>query len=297
MKGVAWFIAISFGIAWVSWEFAIRSGISVLSWQFELFALPGAFAPAIAAIVVRKWITGEGFADAGLKLCLNRWPYYLLAWLLPLAVVGVILTEAVIFGIGKPDFTLADAAASGVAGHGLGAVERLGWLIVPQLMLTAVVMTPVLWGEEFGWRGYLQPRLFPGRPVAAAVATGLIWGVWHYPVTLRGFDYPDHPVLGSLLLTVLAVLLAYIFGWLRERSGSIWVPSLGHAATNSVGQLGLLWLAGSAGASWVSYGGVLAIPPLALVCLCIYWTDQRRQKTQSLATRQQLVSENRPGLP
>ena len=63
-------------------------------------------------------------------------------------------------------------------------------MVVPQLMGVAVLMTPLLWGEEFGWRGYLQLRLFPGRPVSAAIATGLIWAVWHYPLTLRGYDYP-----------------------------------------------------------------------------------------------------------
>lgn len=281
MKGVLWFIAISFGVAWVNWELAIRAGISVTSGQFQLFALPGAFAPAIAAIVVRKWITAEGFADAGLRPNLRHWPYYLFAWTLPLGVVAVILVEAAVFGIGRPDFTLAGAAEFGVAGHSIGNLAKLGWLIVPQLMLTAIVATPVLWGEEFGWRGYLQPRLLGGRPVAAAVVTGLIWGVWHYPVTLRGYDFPDHPVLGSGLLTILAVLLAYIFGWLRERSGSIWASSLAHAATNSVGQLGLLWLAGSAGPSWVSYSGVLGIPPLVVVCLCIYWYERRRRGTES----------------
>jgi membrane protease YdiL (CAAX protease family) len=283
MRGILWFIAISFGVAWVNWELAIRAGIAVVSWQFELFALPGAFAPAIAAIVVRKWITREGFADSGLKPKFRRWPYYLLAWMLPLGVVAVILIEATAFGIGRPDFTLAGAAASGVAGHGLSDIAKLGWLIVPQLMLVAVVATPLLWGEEFGWRGYLQPRLLSGRPVASAVVTGLIWGVWHYPLTLRGFDFPGHPVRGSLQLTLLAVLLAYVFGWLRERSGTIWVPSLAHASTNSVGQLALLWLAGSAGASWVSYGGVLAISPLLIVCLCIHWNERRRRRVESVA--------------
>jgi membrane protease YdiL (CAAX protease family) len=276
MKGVTWFLVICFGLAWVSWELAIRAGVGVTSWQFEVIALPGAFAPAIAAIVVRRWITREGFTDAGLRLHANRWPYYLFAWLLPLLVVALIVAEAGAFGIATPDFTLTRAAGAGAAGHSVNAVSREGWLIVPELMAVAVVMTPVLWGEEFGWRGYLQRRLLPGRPVAAALVTGLIWGVWHYPVTLRGYDYPDHPIAGSLLLTALAILLAYIFEWLREKSGSIWAPSLAHAATNSIGGLALLWL-GPASPAVVGYGGILALPPLTLVCVCIYWSERRRQ--------------------
>jgi membrane protease YdiL (CAAX protease family) len=275
MKGVIWFLVICFGLAWASWEIAIASGISVLSWQFQLYALPGAFAPAIAAIVVRKWITREGFGDAGLGLHAARWPIYLFAWLLPLAVVAVIVVEAVALGVARPDFTLMQAMATGDAGHSLTALRNPGLWVVPQLMAMAILMTPVLWGEEFGWRGYLQARIFAGRPVLAALATGLIWGVWHYPVTLRGYDFPGHPIVGSLLLTACAVPLAYIFGWIRARSGSIWAPSLAHAATNSIGGLTILWLAGAKNLIMISYVGVLAIPPLLLVCSCLFRADRR----------------------
>lgn len=43
---------------------------------FLLLTLPTSFGPAIGAIVVRKWITREGFADAGLSLNLRQgWKY------------------------------------------------------------------------------------------------------------------------------------------------------------------------------------------------------------------------------
>jgi hypothetical protein len=71
-------------MAWLCWEIPIRLGVSVHSPLFQLAALPGGFAPAIAAIVVRKWITREGFADAGLRIDLSKWPYYIVACLLPL---------------------------------------------------------------------------------------------------------------------------------------------------------------------------------------------------------------------
>jgi hypothetical protein len=47
---------------------------------FQYIALPGALSPAIAAIIVRKWVTREGFVDAGLKPNLSKaWRYYLFA--------------------------------------------------------------------------------------------------------------------------------------------------------------------------------------------------------------------------
>ncbi|WP_165357174.1 CPBP family intramembrane glutamic endopeptidase [Sphingosinicella sp. CPCC 101087] len=275
MRGPAWFLGITFGVAWTWWEIVIRSGVSVLSWQFQLYVLPGAFAPAVAALIVRKWITREGFADAGLRLQGRQWRYYLLAWLMPLGIVAAIVAQAVLLGIAEPDFTLARASASGLAGRTTDGLPVLGWLIVAQVMIMAVLTTPLLWGEEFGWRGYLQPRLFAGRPVPAAVATGFIWAAWHYPVTLRGYNYPDQPVLGSLLFVAIAVTTSYMFGWFKEKTGSIWAASLAHAATNSIGGLATLWFAGAAGPLVASYAGLLAVPPLLLSCFCIYWFGYR----------------------
>ena len=76
-NGVIAYLLIAFGMAWAIWEIVIRLGISVRSPLFQVAGFPAAFAPAIAAFVVRKWITREGFADAGLRLNLRKWPYYL----------------------------------------------------------------------------------------------------------------------------------------------------------------------------------------------------------------------------
>ena len=105
-----------------------------------------------------------------------------------------------------------------------------------QLLVVAVLATPVLWGEEFGWRGYLQIRLRADRPLLAAVATGLIWGACHYPLVIfAGYNFPDDRLAGLLVFLVSAVLLSIIFGRLMLRTGSVWAPSLAHAATNVLG--------------------------------------------------------------
>lgn len=275
MRGIVWFLVISFVPAWIMWEVAIQSGINVLSWEMQPFLIPGAFCPALAAFVVRKWITREGFADSGLRPVPRQWRYYLFAWLLPLGVVGTMLLEAMIIGLGTPDFSLARAISAEPVGRDVSAMKGVGLFIVPQVMLAAILTTPVLFGEEFGWRGYLQSRLIPGRPVIAAIATGIIWAVWHFPLTLCGYNYPDHPLLGSMLFTVLAVLLSYIFGWIYKRSGSIWANSLAHAATNTIGALAILWLAGAGGPIIISYGGLLALPPLVGVCIGLALVDRR----------------------
>ena len=91
-KGIAAFLPIAFSLAWISWTIPIRwnpsTGNPLLRLALmPLAGLPGGFAPAVAALVVRQWVTREGFGDAGLEWNLGRrWPYYLFAWLSPLAV-------------------------------------------------------------------------------------------------------------------------------------------------------------------------------------------------------------------
>jgi membrane protease YdiL (CAAX protease family) len=100
--------------------------------------------------------------------------------------------------------------------------------------------------------------------------TGIIWGLWHLPVILRGYEMSGNPVFVTAVFCVGAVLVSIIFGWLRERSGSVWVTSLAHSATNAVGgSLMVLWFPTLSKGSVVSYLGVLGWIPLGLLCLWI----------------------------
>jgi membrane protease YdiL (CAAX protease family) len=265
-KGIVSFLVLTFGISWtialVLFQFGVAPGDTRL-------AAPFGFAPALAAIVVRKWITREGFADAGLRPNLREtWPYYLVAWLLPLIVVPTIVALVVLFGLSQPDFTYQRAFTA----LNLGIPPALFAVLPPPfpLLLIPLVGTFIIWGEEFGWRGYLQIRLFADRPVRAAVATGVIWGLWHAPLILAGLNFPDNRVLGVFLFPVTTTLWSIIFGWLRQRTGSSWSASLAHAATNSVGGT---WLAllfyGGPNWTFVSYGSVIAWIPLSLICTWI----------------------------
>ncbi len=272
-------------MAWVIWEIVIRLGISVSSPLFQIAGFPAAFAPAVAAFVVRKWITREGFTDAGLRLNLRKWPYYLVAWLLPLLVVGCIVVLSPPLGLGRPDFTLVRGLKylmpARVAAH--AASPTLVRLL--PLLITAILAVPIFFGEEFGWRGYLQLRLIPERPVWSAVTTGLIWSAWHLPVNLRGYAFPDHPLVGALLVfSVAAIFLSIIFGWLFFQTGSIWSSCLAHSAMNVIGaSLTLLFFAGGASLLFVLDIGILAWIPLGALSAWIVSTGQlspAKKKTQ-----------------
>jgi membrane protease YdiL (CAAX protease family) len=275
-KGILAYLLITFGGAWTVWVLLWLLGASAsrTSLQFQLLTLPVDYSPAIAAIIVRLWVTREGFADAGLRVYLRRkWPYYVFALVLPLIVMAGIVALATLLRVGQPDFSFHRASALIYPGLTLSPPMLLAMVCSP--LLLAFIQTPILWGEEFGWRSYLQLRLLGERPLLAALATGLIWGLWHAPAILLGYEHYTNVVVGLFTFPFLTVLLSIIFGWLRLRTGSIWSASLGHAAFNSIGGAfsGLLFL-GGADFALVGSNGILAWIPLGAVCAWIVFTGQ-----------------------
>ncbi len=89
---------VTIGGAWSIWAIAyivgaFDAGPSSASAQGAVVL--GAFAPALACLVVRRWVAREGFSDAGLHPRLrSSWPYYVFGWLLPLPVVAAVVALA-----------------------------------------------------------------------------------------------------------------------------------------------------------------------------------------------------------
>ncbi len=279
--GVAVFLAIAFGLAWAVWMLGLwvtgLSGAALLGTSGQAVVLPGAFAPAVAAIAVRKWVTREGFADAGLGPNLRRgWRYYLVALLWPFVAASLVVLLAVASGIGDPDFSFAGETAALSPQETVEADAAPGSLmvVVVGLLFSSVLSVPLLWGEEFGWRGYLQRRFFPRRPLLAALSTGLVWGVWHYPLVFAGYGtFSEERTAGFVVYPLLGVLFAVFFGWLMERGGSVWIPSLAHSAHNTAfGGLLLLLFAGDSGFATAAIWLVLV--PYAALCSWIVLTGK-----------------------
>lgn len=255
-RGIVAYVLIAFGLAWVLWIPAWLLHLPPASALFQGLFLAGACAPALGTIIVRRWITHEGFADAGLRLHLrSSWPYYLFAGLYPLLLLGGSLVLALATGFSIRTSALAN--------------------IVPSYM-AYLLMAPFFWGEEFGWRSYLQIRLFRARPLLAALATGVIWGVWHYPAVLAGYLPNEHGLAGVLLYAWYMIPFSIILGWLRLRTGSIWPPTLAHLTNNAIGSvlLSALFLSGGQGDLLFSLRGLLVVIPLLILCAWIALSGQ-----------------------
>ena len=92
-------------------------------------------------------------------------------------------------------------------------------------------------GEEIGWRGWLLPRLQARlSPLLSSLIVGLVWGVWHLPLHLRGvYDGGMGTGLAGFALRIASsCLLAVIFTWLYNRSrAGLLVVILLHTSVNN----------------------------------------------------------------
>jgi membrane protease YdiL (CAAX protease family) len=206
-----------------------RTAISVLS---QLLLIGG-----LVLVVILRLVAGkDAFQRAGLSGGKVR--YYLLFGLLLATVYGLMTGLNVLFGLGQPvDLTEMLTQSSGGQAAGLEAVP--GWALLLVIGVQAVLLGPLLgmliaFGEEYGWRGYLQGELIKLGKVRGILLVGLIWGVWHAPIIAMGHNYPGYPLLGIGIMTLYTIALAFLFGYAVLKSGSIWLAAFLHALNNQV---------------------------------------------------------------
>ncbi|NJN19637.1 MAG: CPBP family intramembrane metalloprotease [Oscillochloris sp.] len=281
--GVGSYVALAFGLAWLVAAPLWLSGEG-LRHGLALPIITGMmFTPALATLIVTTLIRRptEGIRSAtGLRLGKGRrWGWYwLLAWTVPALLVLAAPFVGAAFGLYPLDLSFSGLRA-GLEQAGASAVLEqmpLPALVAIQL-LTGLLIAPLLnaiptFGEEWGWRGYLLPQLLPLGQWPALIISGVIWGLWHAPVILLGYNYPLHPQLGVLIMTGMTVVLGVLFGWTRLATGSVWPAVIAHGALNGMaGAIALFAdVHGSFDTALVGITGVSGwILPIAVIVLLI----------------------------
>ncbi|MFW5934971.1 MAG: CPBP family intramembrane glutamic endopeptidase [Halolamina sp.] len=138
---------------------------------------------------------------------------YLGAVLLPLVISNV---QPVLLGLGGGSIRYAPPAA-------------------PHLLFAFFLLNVVLFGgvEEFGWRGFLQPRFQKRWSVlTAGVAVGVVWWAWHLPLFLGHPNYSFEPTF-VLAYTTFVVGASTVLGALvNVTDGGVLPAVLLHATVN-----------------------------------------------------------------
>lgn len=204
------------------------------NWQLMTVVFPLFLCPAISALLIRSLISKEGFASAGLALQLKQnWPYYLASGILLPAIAAVLYLVIPVSSTALPVWVQTPFSA-GVSG--IATPPVLVWLVLTvQMIVLALIMAVVMFGQEFGWRSYFQPLLFPERPLLSSLVTGFYWGLWLISVTWRAYRLSGPAAMGLLAIPPITICLSIVLGWLREKTGTVWVPSLFHGAVAAIG--------------------------------------------------------------
>ena len=207
-----------------------QATIRLLSLATQVMTIGGLLLTVAVSIASR----GAPLARAGLSW--GRFRYYLLFGLLMVGIYGGMTGLNVLFGLGQAvDVKVFISAASGgrpTGMEGLSPAVILAFTGVQSVLLAPLIALLIAFGEEYGWRGYLQKELIKLGVVRGFLLLGVIWGIWHAPVIMMGHNYPGYPVLGVFLMTAYTIALAFIFGLAVLRSGSVWLAAFLHALNN-----------------------------------------------------------------
>jgi len=178
---------------------------------------------AVATFVAGRFVFKDGFAGAGWSW--GKPIHYIVVLLFALFVWFVPSMVELFAGIHKP---VGKVAATHV--------------VVMFVLRFAATMLPAF-GEEFGWRGYLLPKL-AGKHGAkkGLLIHAFIWWIWHLPVIigmgLSNNDVSENQFVNvaaiSLISIIPSMLHAVIFAFIWCKIKSLAVVTVYHAAFDEV---------------------------------------------------------------
>jgi len=220
-----------------------------------LLGLAYMLVPMITAIIVQKAIFKEALVKPlGISFKINAWFFF--AWFLPpliaVAAMGVsLLFPGITF---TPDMSVLFNSLQGtltpeqielMKKQLVDITVHPFWLMLIQGLIAGTTINAIFaFGEELGWRGFLQKELnFLGFWKSSSLI-GLIWGIWHAPLILQGLNYPQHPQIGVLMMVAWTIIIAPLFSYIRLKSRSVIAASIFHGTINATAGLAVLLISG-----------------------------------------------------
>jgi len=298
MSRKAWlFILITFGLTWPV-EFAL------VAWVGGDLAAPAAagstgvvtavmvgtmFVPALSALIVQRGIYGASLRDLGIELRPNWW--WAVAVIVPILAVAaalgasaalphVSLTSGAAFIIEQLNAASlpaeqVDAVRADIEAQGAWFGPFLAGALVGAALLAGPTINalPAL-GEEVGWRGLLQKAWASHGFWRSSMGVGAVWGVWHLPIVASGYNYPGHPVLGPLMMTVFCMLWSPLLAYVVVRGHSVLPAAMLHGTLNAIAGASLYFLEGG---SRLTTGvmGAVGFGVLVLANSLVWWHQRR----------------------
>ena len=257
------------------------SGVPALMTQFLVAA--AMFFPAIGVLITRL-ITKEGFKNAWIRPNIKgNVKTYLLAYFGPglLTILGTLLYFMIFRGSFDPEcgymkLTL-EAAGTPVEALPMPLSSVLLIQGVQALTIGPIMNFVTCFGEEWGWRGYLLPKMSEKISlIPMLLMNGVIWGLWHAPLTAVGHNYgmgyPGFPFTGILAMCLFCIVMGVFLSYVSLKTKSCIPAVLGHGAINSFAAIGI-YFTKDGGNPFVGPAptGVIGMIPFAVVAVVMVW--------------------------
>lgn len=178
---------------------------------------------AVGTFIAGRWVFRDGFKNMGWR------------WGKPSHYLGVFGLALFIFG--------APVLLENLLGLHSSPANVSAGAILGSFLTSFVLTIPAGFGEEFGWRAYLLPRLARQHSLRKALMIhAFIWWAWHIPalvkigskVDSRGFALWLSVAVTLLVSLLPAMMNAVLFAYIWTASRSLAVASVYHAAYDEV---------------------------------------------------------------
>jgi membrane protease YdiL (CAAX protease family) len=242
---------------------------------FTLYFAVAMWVPGLVAIWIRR---AQGIkVQPSLLLVWKSNRYVWLSAFTPMVLIFVLIALNILFT--NATFKINEQVVTAFNDLGVPAnlhvVLLIGQTMINGFIAGISINAIFALGEEIGWRGFLQKEFDLGL-WKSGLLIGAIWGLWHAPLVIQGYNFPQNPMLGVLMMIVACAPLGLIMSYFVQRSGSVISAAFFHGVFNAVAGLGLLVLD-----TYVDYihnpFGITAIIVYSSLALFLYFLERRRQ--------------------
>lgn len=133
-------------------------------------------------------------------------------------------------------------------------------------------------GEEIFWRGYLLEKLKRHGIIKMSFLIGLIWGVWHIPLILIGYNYPYTPLWGIILMPLLTIAISPLLFYFKIKGKAIMFPAAFHGTMNAAAGISQLVYINSSPLILGSTGLIGIIVFMLSSFFCLYTSSFKKRE-------------------
>ena len=102
--------------------------------------------------------------------------------------------------------------------------KPMTWVILISTFISFPFAVSAFFGEEYGWRYYLQPLLQKRFGLIGGVLLlGVVWGIWHFNIDLMGYysKDPGTSAIASRIITCVALGIFFAYAYMKTQN--LWV--------------------------------------------------------------------------